>query len=80
MNDYTLEIKNMGILAKAAAKFLRTRTTEEKNAYLKEIASQLSLAKADIIASNSMDVADARSSGLKEALVERLTLTEKRFD
>lgn len=80
MTDYTLEIKQMGILAKEAAKFLRTQSTDVKNSFLKEIATQLNLAKADIIASNGMDVADARGSGLKEALVERLTLTEKRFD
>ncbi|HAS72511.1 MAG TPA: glutamate-5-semialdehyde dehydrogenase [Clostridiales bacterium UBA8960] len=80
MTDYTLEIKKMGTQAKEAARFLRTRSTVEKNQLLLEIAKQLNAAKSDIIASNGMDVADARSSGLKEALIERLTLTEKRFE
>lgn len=80
MTDYTIEIKQMGIRAREAARFLRTRSSSEKNQLLIEIAKQLNISKSDIIASNGMDVADARSSGLKEALIERLTLTENRFE
>lgn len=80
MTDYSSAIMEMGIKAKQAARFLRIRTTAEKNALLMEIANQLELSKSEIIAANSTDVADARQSGLKEALVERLTLTENRFN
>ncbi len=80
MQDYSLEIKQMGIKAKEAARYLRTRTTKEKNDLLTEIATQLSNAKGDIISANSADVADARANGLKESMIERLQLTENRFD
>lgn len=80
MIDYSNVIVEMGIKAKQAARFLRIRTADEKNALLLEIATQLELSKSEIIAANSTDVADARQSGLKETLVERLTLTESRFN
>ncbi len=80
MQDYSIEIKQMGIKAKEAARYLRTQSSKEKNALLSEIAKQLILSKADIISANSADVADARSNGLKEAMIERLLLTETRFD
>lgn len=80
MIDYSSAIMEMGINAKQAARFLRIRTSAEKNALLMEIANQLELSKLEIIAANSTDVADARQSGLKESLVERLTLTESRFN
>lgn len=80
MNNYKDQIEQMGEKAKCAAKFLRTCSTQSKNALLKEIARQLSVFKDDIMSANAIDVADARSSGLKEALVERLTLNDQRFD
>lgn len=80
MQDYSLEIQQMGIKAKEAARFLRIKSTKEKNDLLSEIATQLSKAKGDIISANSADVADARANGLKESMIERLQLTESRFD
>lgn len=80
MQDYTLEIKEMGIRAKEAARSLRTLSANEKNNLLHRIYEQLCLAKEDILSANTVDVADARSGGVKEALVERLTLNERRFE
>jgi glutamate-5-semialdehyde dehydrogenase (EC 1.2.1.41) len=80
MQDYTQEIMEMGIRAKEAARSLRTLSSDEKKNLLSEIYDQLLLAKEDILAANTIDVADARSSGIKEALVERLTLNETRFE
>lgn len=80
MNNYKDQIEQMGEKAKHAAKFLRTCSTRSKNTLLLEIANQLKASKKDIMSANGIDVADARSSGLKEALVERLTLNDQRFD
>jgi len=80
MQDYSIEIRQMGIKAKEAARFLRTRSTKEKNDLLTEIAAQLKKAKGDIISANSADVADAQANGLKASMIERLQLTESRFD
>lgn len=80
MQDYSIKIKQMGIKAKEAARYLRTKSTKEKNDLLTEIATQLKKSKSDIISANSADVADARANGLKESMIERLQLTETRFD
>lgn len=80
MQDYRNEIALMGEKARHAARFLRNKSTADKNALLKEIAESLIAHKEEIIAANSIDVADARGSGLKESMIERLALTGQRFD
>ncbi len=80
MQNYAHEILEMGQHAKEAARVLRTCSTKDKNLLLTEMSKQLTLSKEEIILANSIDVADARSNGVKEALVERLTLTEQRFE
>lgn len=74
------EVKKLGIQARAAAQALRRLTTEQKNAVLRAIADALEAAKPQIDAANAADVAAAQANGLAPALVDRLTLTDARFE
>ena len=72
-------IQDLGKKARAAAAELAKRSTEEKNAALRAIADALEANAAAIRAANALDVENAKKAGLKEAMVDRLTLTEARF-
>ena len=72
-------IHEMAVKARAAAGELAKLTTAEKNAALNAIADQLEKDAADIKAANAIDVANAKTAGLKDAMVDRLTLTDARF-
>ena len=72
-------IHGMAVRARAAAGELAKLSTEEKNAALNAIADQLDADAAAIKAANAVDVANAKAAGLKDAMVDRLTLTDARF-
>ena len=73
-------IYEMATRARAAAAALRRLSTEEKNAILASVANALEAEKPSIDAANAEDVAAAKASGLGPAMVDRLTLTEARFE
>ncbi len=54
--------------------------TKEKNAALKKIAQLLCERKEEILKHNLEDVKKAKDKGLNQALVDRLTLNESRFE
>ena len=72
-------IHGMAVKARAAAGELAKLTTAEKNAALNAIADRLEKDAAAIKAANAIDVANAKKAGLKDAMVDRLTLTDARF-
>ena len=72
-------IHDMAVKARAAAGELAKLTTEEKNAALTAIADRLEQDAAAIKAANAVDVANAKKAGLKDAMIDRLTLTDARF-
>ena len=72
-------IHDMAVRARAAAGELAKLSTEEKNAALEAIASALEKNAADIKAANAVDVANAKANGLAPAMVDRLMLTDARF-
>ena len=72
-------IHDMAVRARAAAGELAKLSTEEKNAALEAIAAALEKNAADIKAANAVDVANAKANGLAPAMVDRLTLTDARF-
>jgi glutamate-5-semialdehyde dehydrogenase len=51
-----------------------------KDAALAAVCKALDAARREILAANAVDVEKARAGGMKEALVDRLLLTEKRVD
>ena len=72
-------IHDMAVRARAAAGELAKLTTAEKDAALAAIADQLEKDAAAIRAANTVDVENARKAGLKDAMIDRLTLTDARF-
>ena len=77
--DVAEYIHDMAVKARAAAGELAKLTTAEKNAALNAIADQLEKDAAAIKSANAIDVANAKKAGLKDAMVDRLTLTDARF-
>jgi glutamate-5-semialdehyde dehydrogenase len=65
--------------AKAAAGAVGAATTDTKNAALAAMANRLVARSEEILAANAADVEAARSDGLAESTVDRLTLTEARL-
>lgn len=74
-----MTLAEMGVNARAASKALALATAEEKNLALEKISHALNANVEAILAANKEDIALARENGLSEAMIERLTLTEKRI-
>jgi glutamate-5-semialdehyde dehydrogenase len=70
----------MGRKARKASHQLANATTAAKNEALRTLALLLEQAHPEIQAANNADVDAARASGMSEALLDRLTLNEKRLD
>ena len=75
-----LKVKDAAVAAERASYALAIAGTDEKNAALLAIASALEDNRAAILAANGEDVARERENGMTEALIDRLTLTDKRID
>ena len=78
MNE-TFSIENLCQQAKAASGVLAHIPTAQKNSALLNIADQLWQERIEILDANEADVAAARDNGLSEAMLDRLTLNEKRL-
>lgn len=72
-------IQNLGANARKAAPFLVSCGTKLKNDALDGIAGELRKNSAEIINANKLDLDNARKSGMSEAMIDRLTLNEKRI-
>jgi glutamate-5-semialdehyde dehydrogenase len=73
-------LTEMGRQARAASKILALASTETKNRALLTLANLLEASCSEIKAANTRDISAAKSSGLNEALIDRLTLTDKRLE
>ena len=69
----------LGKRAKAASRGLKIAPTATKNTALLAIADALCDNMEMVISANQKDIAAARSSGISEAMIDRLTLTESRI-
>ena len=65
---------------KAATRKLSLATTSEKNEALISIANALNKSRLEILKTNAEDVKNAIEKGVRESLVDRLKLTDKRID
>ena len=72
-------LQQQGAAAKAAAHVLSTAGTAKKNAALAAIADTLTARRDEWLAANAEDVAAAQESGMRPAMLDRLTLTEERI-
>ncbi len=72
------QLELQGAAAKAAARVLATAGTARKNQALAAIADALEKRKEEWLTANAADVAAAKASGMGSAMLDRLTLTQKR--
>lgn len=72
-------IEKLGAAAKSAAPLLADCGMLAKNRALSEIARRLNQNVNEIIAANKLDIEKARKNGMSEAMIDRLTLDEKRI-
>ena len=80
MSDLNAYIVTLARAAKKASIGLRTLNADAKNAALRAIAESIDARRAGIRAANAKDVERGKKSDLSAAMVDRLTLTEKRID
>ncbi|RJO61235.1 MAG: glutamate-5-semialdehyde dehydrogenase [Dehalococcoidia bacterium] len=73
------ELEVIGKRAKEASRRLTCLSTEIKNQALKEIARSLIESKTEILKANRQDYDEAKASGMNEAMLDRLLLTEERL-
>lgn len=73
-------LTEMGRCAHTASKILALASTTAKNNALLALADHLDAARAEVKAANVLDIEAARANGLSDALIDRLTLTDKRLD
>ncbi len=76
-----MDIKNymqtVGVNARAASRLMAAAETSTKNQALIHIANAILREKSILISANQQDLAVARANGLDEAMLDRLTLSEK---
>ncbi len=73
-------LEQLGQQAKKASRQLGRLGVLEKNKGLQAAAEALCANKAYLLMENEKDIAEARHNGMKESLVDRLTLTEQRIE
>jgi len=76
-----MDIKNymqqMGVEARKASRLMASADTNIKNQALTHIAAAILREKTALLAANKLDLDAARASGLDEAMLDRLTITDK---
>ncbi len=76
----SVNMTELGKRARAASRIMAKATTDQKNRALSELAAILGRDRAPILDANARDVAAAKTTGLAEGLIDRLTLTPARLD
>lgn len=74
------EVTSKASKVKVASRKLSLATTSEKNEALISIANALNKSRLEILKTNAEDVKNAIEKGVRESLVDRLKLTDKRID
>ncbi len=70
----------MGRNARVASRLMANAATKVKNQALRSLASLLDQSRPVVREANNADIDEARTSGISDALIDRLTLNEKRLD
>ena len=73
-----MRVREQAAQARAASIDLAAATRTEKDAALLLMAERLVERSEDIVAANAVDVANARTAGMSDAMIDRLTLTPDR--
>jgi glutamate-5-semialdehyde dehydrogenase len=77
-SDIAALMHELGRAAKDAARLLALAPTAQKDAALAAMAAAIRAHKADILAANAQDLAEAKAAGATSAFADRLALDEKR--
>jgi glutamate-5-semialdehyde dehydrogenase len=77
-SDIAALMRDLGRAAKDAARTLALTPTTQKDAALAAMAATIRAHRADILAANAQDLAEAKSAGATSAFVDRLALDDKR--
>ncbi|HSI43688.1 MAG TPA: glutamate-5-semialdehyde dehydrogenase [Methylotenera sp.] len=75
--DIKQYMQNIGIEARKASRSMASADTDTKNTALNFIAKAILRENDSLLAANKLDVDTARANGLDDAMLDRLTLTEK---
>jgi glutamate-5-semialdehyde dehydrogenase len=73
-------LSEMGKAARNASRLMANAGTAQKNQVLQTLAASIDQFRAAILEANKSDVTIARSSGMNDSLVDRLTLSKNRLD
>lgn len=74
IKDY---MQNIGVEARKASRMMASADTDTKNKALHAIAKAILRESAALLAANKLDLDAAKANGLDNAMLDRLTLTEK---
>jgi glutamate-5-semialdehyde dehydrogenase len=77
MEDIKQYMKGVGQQARAASRIVAQADTNAKNHALENIATAILLNTNKLLTANALDVTAAKTNGLDDASIDRLTLTEK---
>jgi glutamate-5-semialdehyde dehydrogenase len=72
-------VRSVAVAARAAARVVAKASAEQRTAALRAIASAIESLRADILAANAKDVAAAGAADTAPAMIDRLTLDDKRI-
>jgi len=73
------KLDDLGFRAKAASRVLAAADSDIKNKALLEIADQLEKRADEWLSANEKDIASAEENGMKDSMLDRLTLTKERI-
>lgn len=80
INNIKEYVHETGRLAKAAARIIAKTPTGQKNAVLLDAAKSIMAEKEHIQTQNELDLIAGKEKGLSNAMLDRLTLNDKRLD
>ena len=78
--DIKQHVYNLALDARAGARSLAKASSSQKNLALVTMAEALKAKAPELISENKKDIVYAEKKGLSKALIDRLTLNEKRID
>jgi glutamate-5-semialdehyde dehydrogenase len=78
--DIAIQIEEMARAAKAASSLVANASVDQRNAALLAIREAIAEDRDALLAANDRDLEQGRSSGLDEALIDRLALNPARLD
>jgi len=80
MTDIKAQMEQLGQRARAASRATAAADTASKNAALLAMVDAIDMRRADLATANAQDLANGRTKGLTDAMLDRLALTPARID